>query len=239
MLSKKSLLILTIVLLIIPVIASIFLYGTYQRNQRYLDLLSDVSPGGLTVDSDPPSEDVGGENLLPDYPELPEDLYLTEIPAVSMGNFSSITVKSDFTGKNLGTATVLEVIAEDWEGKAKTLIVVLQIFLSSDPNVDLIAWLATDALITKNPSTLPQGDETFSLDQLSSIFTEGSVWLFSPLINPNIHEGRFAKENQDYTFFMNQYYGDKISDVKDSVGSDFEKNSFDLPLLLVGAEWVK
>ena len=237
MLGKKTLGIITLTLILTLILGLVMFYVTYQKNQKYLDLLSDL-PSNLPDDLPPPS-DLNVENLTPEYTELLEDVIDTEISVVSTGKFSDVILKSAVTGKELGHATVLDVVAKDSEGNPKPLRVIVQIFQSSSPSTDFIPWLANIAATTIDPETYSDNPGTASLEELSQIFNENSVWTLIPLLDFNAHKGLFEKTNQEFVFFARQYYGDDISIVKEFVESEFKNGSFDRPLLLMTVEWVK
>jgi len=235
---KKVLRVSIAALILTAMSGSALLYTTYQKNRSYLNLLSDIPSDLPDINLTPPS-DLNTNNLTPEYLEPIEDLIDPEMFTVSTGKFSDVVVKSAATGEELGHAVVLDVVTEDSKGNAQLLQIIVQIFLKSSPSDDLIPWLANIASFTKGLEEYSGNPKTYSLEELSQIFNENSVWLITPLVDFDAHKGLFARENQGYVFFARQYYSDEISTVKEFFDSKFEKGKFNRPLLLMTLEWIK
>ena len=112
-------------------------------------------------------------------------------------------------------------------------------FLSNSPDTDLIGWIPQGAAQLKNYELPNQTETTLSMGQLKQIFSKESVWILTPLVDLEVHEGQFAFDNQEYTYFARQYFGDSISQVKTYIESGLTEGDYNSPLLLMGIQWVK
>lgn len=174
--------------------------GVYYRHRtnEYLTLTS-----GLT-------EDFGETAVLEihlDKPSFPTSFTSMEclgFLTASTGKVSDYKMKDSNTGEVVALASVLETVARDRDNptKPKVLSLVVQLVSISSPERNVIPWVVRRAAELRSQE-VPE-DTPLTKEQLTQLFSKGTVWVFVPFLSLDKEE---TDQLVEYSSYIARYYG--------------------------------
>jgi len=153
------------------------------------------------------------------------------INTVSTGKVHSYKMEDADTGEHIADASVLVVVTKDNGGNTKTLEIVLQIFPTNNPEINIFPGML-NTISQINSISFP--DNKASNAQLEEFFPRGSEWSFFPLVDHFLQYPTGEWEAL-YAEYSKRYYGKNVTTIKEFLESGLTKN-YDKPLLILGME---